>query len=472
MARAEGDHEPAARRFDARFLLPALPGTALLLGHYQRWAAGLNGTGVQLRSAEQPGVPDVVFAPAALAGAARRVGAPNVILSGGNGPGAEVIAFPDVVAPRVLVPLSNRRAAGYALGTFSLPGNRLGRLRQAAARAAVGVGVRPPPLPHFRVFSATPGPPALLAACAELLDAAAPGEWFYAAEGGADSKRSLFFQFARGSAVPQTVAKFLRLPEQQASFRREEAGLRAAASAEPTISQRAPRLLGCVEAGAHHVCLQTAVYGVKLELLLAAPGGRRAKTALISAVAEWLIELARRSQVPPGDSTGQRRPDQAALAGELGETVAEVLRRVPTVFQHGDLSTGNVIFNGTRFALVDWEWATPAGQPLWDLLHFGLHALPALDGRDWGSRAVRELFAGQAPASALLFGWIRRAARDLMIDDEDVARLALLGWARHARLSEQVRREAGGRLARLPVETAYQLWRSDPEFGDRWSAWR
>ncbi|HVA61416.1 MAG TPA: phosphotransferase [Mycobacteriales bacterium] len=476
---SEGGGASHIRRFDSRFLLPRLPSTAVLVGALAGWRDALLAAGVEPVAPERARPEDTVFALNRDADAALALGAAQVVLLDSGAGRRRVVAVPDLHSPRVLAPTGHRAAARYAVGTWTVARNRAGRVRQATAALSVGAGFAPPRLPTLRLAGRAAGPPAVVVAAASAAGVPPGGGWFYTAEGGAASKRSSFFLFAPGAGRPTAVAKFARLPGRLPSFGREERGLAAAATAGAAVAERAPRALGCTDVGPHHVCVQSAVPGANLELILRGPAPRARKVGLLEALAEWLVDVASETSGPANRAGDERGRLRRQLAAVLPAEAFGVLDRVPTVFQHGDLAGGNILVDGDAFMLVDWEWATEHGQPLWDLLHFALHALPLLDGADWTAPSLRALFDGSAASSGLLFGWIRRMAKALALSEADVGGLALLCWARHAAVTSQVRAEAGAgagagaasRLGTLPVETALELWRSDPDFGSGWTRW-
>lgn len=472
MRGGEAGDRVSPRRLDARFLLPRLPRTVALLGGLDRWASALEPLGVGLAAADGPGSADAVFCPVARAGeAAQRTAADLVVVDGRAGVGDAVVALPDLTAPRAMLAPRHRHATAYAVRRWSVARSRAGRVRQVATATAARRGVLAPHLPTFEVRAASRATPAVVAACADAGVGAA--EWFLATDDGPDAKRLAFFLFRPRTPRPHAVAKFRRTPGRDESATREETGLANAKAAPAVVADRAPRLLGCTDVAGHHVCVQSAVEGANLEQMLTSTASARVKRQLLDEVVTWLGDVAAATSAPASAAVAERGSVDARVAGSVTSEQLTVLDEVPAVFQHGDLAGGNVLVRASGFGLVDWEWATPHGQPLWDLLHLAVHALPLLDGGAADRAGLRRLFLGDAPSSPLLFDWVRRLAAVHLLDDRQVGALAELCWADHAARTAALRAaSADGPREQLPVEIARDLWRAEPGLRDGWSARR
>ena len=87
-----------------------------------------------------------------------------------------------------------------------------------------------------------------------------------------------------------------------------------------------------------------------------------------AAVARWVEEPAARYEARFGVTA-----EEAGLFARLRERAREA-RGVPfaLVWQHRDYNVWNVVRDGARVGVIDWEGARP-GPPLCDLLHFAVH---------------------------------------------------------------------------------------------------
>jgi hypothetical protein len=148
--------------------------------------------------------------------------------------------------------------------------------------------------------------------------------------------------------------------------------------------------------------------------------------------------------------------------------------------QHNDLGTWNVLVDGPRFAAVDWESASPAGLPLWDLVYFLAYAIVALDEvpAERHEQHLVDAFLGRTASSRVLFRWIREAVGGLGLEPQAVGRLATTCWLHHGR-SHVARESAVLDVGGEPAEEITQLprrlarrWLAEPGLGPDWSAWR
>jgi hypothetical protein len=167
---------------------------------------------------------------------------------------------------------------------------------------------------------------------------------------------------------------------------------------------------------------------------------------------------------------------------ELGvdSGLVDKLPPLPTVAQHNDLGTWNVVARNGDFVVVDWENARAAGLPLWDLLYFLGNAFVLLDTSDapeqMPARMVR-LFAGEAPSSPLLFSWVRRAVEAASVPSDAVGVIATLCWLSHSLSAEGHNVDLATFTPRDPprfhgLEGIARAWMAHPALGPSWSVWR
>jgi hypothetical protein len=329
---------------------------------------------------------------------------------------ADLVRLTRTLAERELAPRAAEAEAGEhfprevfrtlgAAGLLALP--YVGPLPRLGAGPAVTLGAR-----H-------PGPPALLAAAARELGAVAADEWCLLLGSGGVRKRAAFLLFADAGRTQQVV-KFTRQPGNTEAFDREEQALRQALAAGPAVADRAPRLLARGELAGVPASVETAMPGVPLRLL--------------------------------------RRPERLAVAEDVAHWLGTVGR-----FQHGDLTGDNVLVDGGRFGLVDWEHARADGLPLADLLFFAAHVLP-------GRGDPVALFLGRSPESPRLFRWVQATG----LSRADAGRYAAQAWQEYgerARASRLAREQLTGAAVPpyLPEQVA-TAWRTDPGLGEGWPA--
>lgn len=457
------------RRLDARFLLPEWPRSAAVLDGLPGWSEAAAASGLLTGA----GPVDLVIAPPELAATAAAGGAASVLMPGrrrGHLPEGylveRLLALPDPVDPRAVVPRRHRLATGYLLTTWLAGRSRRSRLRNGVAGTAARVGLLPPVLPEISLLTRSTSPPAVLTAASQagLLPELGSAQWFLGAESGAESKRLGLFVFSEGADIPSYVLKLDRRPG--LTNDREGAQLELVRRTGGAVARHAPALAGRMDFHGHEVLVQTACPGATLGRVLLGPASVDAKTRILESVVGWLLQVARETAGPPVGVDDATTADPDALSG------------VPRVFAHGDLAPGNVLVGSGTLGIVDWEHANRHSFPLWDLLYFAAHALPLLDGEgeDPADDYLRRLFRGEAPASVLLFRWVQRLRAELALDEDAVASLALGCWAHYADVVGGLRAglndTVGSTLPPLPVERVAALWWEDPGLGPRWRAWR
>jgi hypothetical protein len=477
------------RRTDARFALPEPPASALVLDDLAGWRSGLREAGVAATESE----PDLVVASEASLREAIARHAPAAIVEGRRAARSLRETYPQVVRllpiptlaePEFLLPVDSAAPTIYAIENLLYEGQvRWKSARNAIVKSLVAHGRFPDLRPVATVATRTAGPPFLISA-AERLGVPGDAKWFLGLGRGDALTRAVFHLFSAGSAAPEWVLKFARVPGYRAPFDRDEDGLRLVARFGGGVAARAPTLLGRFEAAGLHASVETAAVGETLTRFLIRSNDRSAKLRAVSAVADWVI----------GASTQTRQPADL-LAGERKRQLEDVLPRwagrgVPTailadlppidgVLQHNDLGCWNIVSNPSTFTVLDWESAREIGFPLWDLLYFLTDAFIHLDG-EWSPSQrdayTARLFRGETPSSALLFDWLAKGARAAGVPFKHVGAVATLCWLHHG-LSFDTRSAAAAEFAPdLPTPPATarriaEIWLSDPELTPSWDAW-
>jgi hypothetical protein len=477
------------RRIDPRFGLPSAPERVVVLGGMDDWRRGLGAVGIETdpRGLQRP---DLVVAPAALARSAVALQPAAVIVEGRADRALAAAGFalqhfvarPTIEEPSLFVPLEQPVPASYAVRHWSVADRRWKQVRSTVAAALLERG-RSLPLQRTITVATRGDTTPFLVGAARAHGIVDSEGWVLTLGQGDALSRNVFHLFPPGASAPAWILKFARVRGYADPFDRDEQGL-AVASAAGVAAARAPRLLGRFVADGLHASIETAAVGYRMRELLQRVSTREGRD-LIDGVASWIVELGRATAAPPDALTGERRrlldevvPRWSAEGGAA--SLVTNLSPLAAVAQHNDLGTWNVIVDGREFVAVDWESASSAGLPLWDLLYFLADALAMLDGSVDGATRhehTRRLFRGELPSSRVLFEWIRRAVRAFAIPDEAVGAIATLCWLHHS-LSNVDRDEVRARLgdptpARLHgMEQMASTWLRDSALGSGWDRWR
>jgi aminoglycoside phosphotransferase (APT) family kinase protein len=253
--------------------------------------------------------------------------------------------------------------------------------------------------------------------------------------------------------------------------------LGVAAAAGGTVGARAPRLLGRFTLEGLQASLETATPGTRLLALLTGAAPRAEKLAAVERVAGWIEAVARETRGPETalDMELARLAGAVVPRWPVPADLADRLRSVPSVVEHGDLWPDNVVIDGTSFGLLDWEGARLAGLPLWDLLYFLTAALALVDGTHSEEEHFTRLFRGELASSAFLFEWTRRVAAASGVADDAVPLLATLRLLALTEidLEHGERTAAVGVAGGMPLSVRLtQRWLEDPALGLGWDTWR
>jgi Phosphotransferase enzyme family len=485
-------------RVDPRFVLPHRVRRAVVLGGLEEWRAGLVSAGIEVLDETSDGrPPDVVVAPARLAGEARSTRARSIIVEGsrerpfrgGEYRARRLLLRPTRERPTLALPLDQPASVLYALERWSVVDRRWKTARMRAARVLVSRGLFPSwASPVVTVAMQAAGPPALVTAAGEL---GVPSDvsWFLTFGQGDALSRNAFQLFRAGSGQPEWVLKFARVAGNSKRFDSDERGLELAHAAGDVIAAHAPRLVGRFDADGVHASLETAAAGRRLRDVLRTPGDRVVKLRLIERIGDWILQLAQLTQTSPESMGAERerlRSEVVQRWGELGvhSELVDDLPPLAAVAQHNDLGTWNIVADDGDFVVVDWENAREAALPLWDLLYFLGDAFVLLDGSDAPEHAPEQLpgrivrlFAGEAPSSPLLFSWVRRAAEAAAVPPDAVGAIATLCWLSHSLSAGVQNVDLAALTPRDPprlhgFEGMARAWMAHPALGPSWSAWR
>jgi hypothetical protein len=383
----------------------------------------------------------------------------------------------------MVLPLDDPPLVAYAMSRWTLQRSQPRRLRNQAAALVLRVPLVAERRPQVSVGQHGTGLPFLLQA-ATAHGVPPDARWALTLEGD-ELSRCIFYVFDPGADAPRLVVKFSRLRDDPHAFDRDERGLSHVAGAPQAVLDHVAVMHGRFEVDGHHASVEAAAPGERLDVYLHRRGGKPDGLRLIGRIADWIVELARATVGGPDAQAAERRrvaeeivPRYDLAPGVAGELLA--LGPVPSVVEHRDLGTWNVVGDDRHFTVLDWEGATSGGFPLWDLLYFLTDALATWSrpagpaGRDAFTLA---LLRGDSELSPLLFERVRGLVSALGIAPEDVGRLALLSWLHHG-LSHRRRAARAGDLGATattnvpPLERVAGLWLADERLGTGWSAWR
>jgi hypothetical protein len=480
-------------RVDPRFLLPHRVARAVVLGELDEWRAGFVSAGVEVAGSAGREPPDVVVSTAHLAAGASSMGARSVIVEGsrestfrgGDYRTRRALLRPTRERPTLALPLDHPTRAAYALERWSVVDRRWKAARMRTARALVSRGRFPGwASPLVTVATRDGGPPELIAAAAEVGIPADAG-WFLTFGQGDSLSRNAFQLFRPESDHPDWILKFARVAGYSERFDNDERGLELARAAGGVVAERSPRLVGRFDVEGLHASVETAAVGGRLRDLLATPGNRTVKLAVIDRIGEWIVELGRLTRGAAETTAAERkrlRTEVLPSWSELGAStdLVDALPPLPAVLQHNDLGTWNVVADEREFVVVDWENVREGALPLWDLLYFLADAYVLVDGPAGPEQLparVARLFAGEAPSSPLLFAWVRRAVDEAGVPPDAVGALVTLCWLSHghalgAHNDDLAVFTPGDPPRAHGIEGIGRAWLTHPALGSGWSVWR
>jgi hypothetical protein len=370
-------------------------------------------------------------------------------------------------APDLLLPIDDFVAARYALRRLLVPTRRWKVARNRLLEALLRLGAVGPIPGRLDVGTRSLGPPFLVAAAAEL-GVPADARWLLRFGEREFSSRHAFHLFEATQDVPTWVLKFG--PREVAErFAADERGLALAQAAGGNV----PRLLGRFRAADIEASVETAAVGSRLLDVLAAPGRRAAKLWVLDRLAAWTVELARRTSLPP-ERLAAERERVATEVLPRWELPGELVRGLPpirAVLRHGNLGTLNVVVDRDDFTVIDWETATEASFPLWDLAYLLADSLAHLDRAPSGAARERHfvaLFSGELASSLFALDWIARGAEASGVPRDAVGRVLTLGWLEEALVNEARLNAAGAATPTLAMRLA-KLWLADQALGPGWA---
>lgn len=472
---------------DVRFLADVPARRVMVLGELADWRPALTAASVDV--VEE--APDLVIAERRHARRAASLGAQTVIVLGsapmilrrrGYRTRAMVVRKGGAGAGlRLVVPADAAAAVRHAL-LARVPG-RSGRKR-VATRALVAAVRRGIPLPGTITVGTKTGGQPLTLARAEEVGVAPTGDWCLLTGDGDDLQRLVWLCFTNRRESPEYAVKSTRVPGNDEPFAREVDALGSLTSLPPGIRRHAPHLHGRLVVDGMPATVETAAPGQPLHVLLAAEERPHA-SSLVERVADWAVDLAEATCLPPPDLAPELRRLHEQVVPEWVDAGAPrglvaMLPQLSGCLQHNDLGPWNILVDGPSFTVVDWESSVRCGLPLWDLVYFlsdALTARPGVASNDERLERILALLRGQDRASAAMFTRLRNASETLRVPADAVGAIVTLGWLHHGlsatRRAQRAARHgvaSGAASAAGPLQQIAKPWLSDPSLGVRWPA--
>ncbi len=240
----------------------------------------------------------------------------------------------------------------------------------------------------------------------------------------------------------KVVVKMPRRPGDDAGIQREGVALRRLADLAPTAAARAPRVLALTTYGGQSLLAETAVEGQLLGPELVRSDLARAVREGIALVRtlpitsntredeQWFERLFEAPMRRALELVPRWGPLQALIGQSLAQLAPLRHRRLPLMFEHGDLTHPNLVLTPSgKLAAIDWERSEERGLPLHDLCFVLRHIAESRAGIFDRTRRM-EIF----DQSFRREGWVMDALRSegtrLSVDVELIPALVLASWAR------------------------------------------
>lgn len=276
--------------------------------------------------------------------------------------------------------------------------------------------------------------------------------WAMIAPGDYPSQKVLVLLLDRADRTPRMVVKLGADPAHAPRLANEAAALRRLAALD-LPSGSVPTLRFDGEHAGRHVVGQGWVSGLPFAR---ATDMTQDSPQLASAVA-WLSSLARQTidRRPAAEVALPLRDLQerfaaihrlpAAEATFLRDQVRAIERHpgmLPTVMQHGDPGTWNLLVSNETVAFLDWESAEANGMPLWDLFHLQASFGALAARRDRMRRRLDAMLlhlVGSTPLQARFADQVAAMAARIDLPEAMIEPLFFLAWM-HRSLKEATRR--------------------------------
>lgn len=275
------------------------------------------------------------------------------------------------------------------------------------------------------------------------------------ARGKYNSNKVIFFLFNRETDQVEMVIKMTRSPEYNARLENEFRMLKHLKDNNLAEAGTYPEPFFFDYHNNLAVIAIRAVYGAPFRVKTTA----KPDCPVAADAANWLATLGKRSANMDAASAGDAAtalqhlfeqfqqtyslPDDEAgfLANAIAE-IAESTAPFPTVFQHGDPGTWNMLVNdANRVIVIDWESGEPQGMPMWDLLYF-YRTFASWVARQSGENDPQKNFAAHflldSPINRLMAAQFHHFAAEIQLDPALIRPLFYTCWM-HRALKESMR---------------------------------
>ena len=288
--------------------------------------------------------------------------------------------------------------------------------------------------------------------------------------------------FSTKSDAPLFVAKVPRIPHEIDRLDKEANCLSRVQALRIDGFDSIPRLISYEDLGGNRILVETALSGQPMKPTIV----RRNPTLCTESVISWLwdLQITCRYKVENDPDWFQRlmlQPMEILRAAfsaspedlnvlDMHLSLIQSVRNThfPLVFEHGDLSSPNILIGqDSKIKVVDWELAEPNGLPVIDLIFFltyiAFAKLSASDNKTYLKAFDNAFFGNNAWASK----YIRRFAQELGLSRNLLKILFLHCWCRYVsglvwRLNEsstEATKQQDNTIKWLRSNRYYLLWK-------------
>jgi aminoglycoside phosphotransferase (APT) family kinase protein len=276
--------------------------------------------------------------------------------------------------------------------------------------------------------------------------------------------QSVYLIFLAGERFPSAVGKVGFDPAGAHYLEREHRGLRSLTESGKSLpAASVPRLLHYGQVAGRQALLQSALRGEKVSTWLT-PGmrpsgrlsrflewaaawsaalGRATRTDGASLVPAWIEEFSVKI-----DRTGRSR---ALLEGAARRVSVEFGGAFPAVLAQGDFCGENILGDGERYGVIDWELCDEHSIPTYDIVDLCLWVAFRTEGHLEPDpfAALERLLHGRDPLARELRCTLGRYAAAMGLQQDLLPPLVSLAWAGYClKKFQHLRRDETGHFAR------------------------
>ncbi|MBI2940633.1 MAG: phosphotransferase [Chloroflexi bacterium] len=195
--------------------------------------------------------------------------------------------------------------------------------------------------------------------------------------------KTCFFVFVDQERAPRYLAKIPRSPRYSTGIRREYENVRSLRDqVDQDLGRTIPNPIALLEIDGHAVTIEPFFSGRPLNSILGKLDLRSPATMerAFDLATDWLIRL-HRATGRWGDGALARPLEEfretfpltdreEAFIARMIDQARAAAPELPTVFTHGHYGAENILVEGARRLVIDWDWGKPSGPPAIDLFHF------------------------------------------------------------------------------------------------------